>query len=178
MKTYRKNFQSYLNDLAARKPAPGGGSAAALIFCLGMGLMEKAMRYSLNDKPQLAKLCSVFEKLRKQVYNYIDLDGQLFNAIMASTGKRRDQFIKKSEKVIVDMAQACFKVFSLVKLAESDIKKGILSDFKIGVSCTRITLEACADNLEANNRLFKRENKFLPQLRKYLVCSQQSGENR
>ena len=46
MKSYRKDFKNYLNDLGKAKPAPGGGSAVCLIFCTGLSLIAKAINYS------------------------------------------------------------------------------------------------------------------------------------
>jgi len=37
-----QSLQQYLDDLAAKKPAPGGGSAAALVGATGCALLSMA----------------------------------------------------------------------------------------------------------------------------------------
>ena len=37
-----QSLQQYLDDLAAKKPAPGGGSAAALVGAIGCALLSMA----------------------------------------------------------------------------------------------------------------------------------------
>jgi len=45
-----RSLEGYLNALAAKKPVPGGGSAAAYAGALGLALSSMACEYSL-DKP-------------------------------------------------------------------------------------------------------------------------------
>jgi len=42
-------LREYLDDLAARKPAPGGGSAAALTASIGAALMSMVANYTLGN---------------------------------------------------------------------------------------------------------------------------------
>jgi formiminotetrahydrofolate cyclodeaminase len=43
-------IKKYLNDLAARTAAPGGGSAAALEASLGLSLMSMVLNYTISNK--------------------------------------------------------------------------------------------------------------------------------
>lgn len=74
------SLKKYLDDLAAKKPTPGGGSAAALSAGLGASLISMAVNFTLG-KPKYAKyeneLKKVLEKsenLRKEFLNLVDLD--------------------------------------------------------------------------------------------------------
>lgn len=157
---YRKDFSKYLRDLGRRIPAPGGGSAVCLSFCLGLSLIEKALRYSLpKDKEtrDLDKLAA----LRKKVFVYIDLDAHLFEKAMKAKGRVRELFLQKSEAMVVDAGNCCWELFLLAKKIESGIKKGIASDFYIGLELAKICFKGCAANLSANSRLFGVENKYL-----------------
>ncbi|MDD5195223.1 MAG: cyclodeaminase/cyclohydrolase family protein [Candidatus Omnitrophica bacterium] len=173
MKKYRTKFKTYFDDLAAKKPAPGGGSAACLIFCLGVSLLEKAIRYSLTGekitifyrtKEVLAKLSA----LQKKIALYIDLDGEIFENIMRSKGRQRVLLLKKSEQLIVETAKACYGAFLLAKGVESGIKKGISSDFFIGKESLSFSLKGCIYNLEANKNIFGRPNKFIKIFKMYI----------
>ena len=166
MKNYRTGFKKYLDDLSERKPTPGGGSAVCLIFCTGVSLIEKAISFSsfTDFKKQLKK----FQILRKRIYPYIDKDGYLFAKIMGSRGKKRAQFIRLSEGLIVDLGRASLEVFSLAKEVESGIKKTIISDFNIGLECVKIALLGCVLNLSANEKMFGTKSKFINSFKKSL----------
>ena len=184
MKNYRKDFRVYLADLARRRPSPGGGSAVCLIFCLGISLMEKSINYSIMLKPKTPKdkNCNKrlkgqllrLQKLSKKVYPCIDKDSYLFNKIMKAKGKKRLEVVRESEKLILELARACTKVFSLAKGIESGIKNSIISDFNIGLESLRVSLLGCVFNLEANSVLFGKENKNIGTLKKVLKKWQKS----
>jgi formiminotetrahydrofolate cyclodeaminase len=162
MKAYRTKFKSYVDDLAKKVHAPGGGSALCLVFCLGVSLIEMAMRFSqkASDK-KLATTLKKLKALRNKVYPGIDLDSKLFDQIMRSQGKKRDFALKKSEDLVVMVGRSCESVFLLAKSAKSGIKKGIISDFIIGLDLVRVVLKGCIFNLEANATLFGRRSKYI-----------------
>ena len=166
MKNYRKNFKIYLDDLGKRKPSPGGGSAVSLAFCLGVSLIEKAVNYS--DTKKFKKQIAILKSLRKKIYAYIDKDAYIFEKIMSSKGTKRLANIYASEKMIVDLAKSSQQVFSLAKAIESGIKKGIISDFHIGLKFVKIALFGCVSNLEANAKMFSKKNKYIGEFKKAL----------
>ncbi len=176
MQNYRNNFKTYLDDLAKRQPSPGGGSVLALNFCLGVGLIEKSIKYSVKLKPANEKDKSLSKKLkikarplialRKKAYSVIDKDAYLFNKIMVSKGKRRKQFIQRSENLISELIEYSGEVFSLAKEVESGIKNNIISDFKIGLELIKVTVLGSILNLEANQRMFGTRNKKIPKFKK------------
>lgn len=75
-----KSLKKYLNDLAAKLPAPGGGSAAALTASLGAALLSMVINFTLG-KPKYAAFESELkvilgktEKLRNEFLSLVDLD--------------------------------------------------------------------------------------------------------
>ncbi len=60
-------LKAYLDDLAAKKSAPGGGSAAALTASIGTSLMSMVANYTVG-KPEYkgveAKVAGILEKVR------------------------------------------------------------------------------------------------------------------
>jgi len=166
MKYYRTSFKKYLDDLGKRKPSPGGGSAVCLIFCTGISLIEKAINFSspIKFKNELKKL----QTLKKKVYPNIDKDGLIFAKIIGSKGKKRAQFIKLSEDLIISLGRGSLAVFSLAKDLKSGIKKSIISDFNIGLECIKVVLLGCILNLKANQKMFGRKSKFIGPFQKSL----------
>jgi len=161
MKKYAKNFKGYLDSLASRMPSPGGGSVVALASCLGISLIGKAMIFSSLKPERFKRDLKKLHALRKKIYPYIDKDAIIFAAILKTKGKKRLSLIRKSEKIILDTAKASIFLFSLAKRAESGIKNSIISDFHIGCNLIKVSLSGCIANLEANKRIFKRENPWI-----------------
>jgi len=151
---YQNKFKRYLNDLAAKKPAPGGGSAVSLVFCLGAALIEKALKYSVTSNKTFSPEIKRLSKLRERILTYSDLDGQLFSEIFKSKDAKKIEAVKNSEKIVVDIGKSCLVVLDLVKKVEFFVKKGIISDFIIGRETIVVVLEGCILNLEANSKMF------------------------
>ncbi len=81
MKKYKtQSLAKYLNDLAARVPAPGGGSAAALNAAMAASLISMVINFTLG-KPKYAAFVEELkgiliksEKLRVDFLDLVDLD--------------------------------------------------------------------------------------------------------
>ncbi len=46
----KESIEKYIQDLAARVPAPGGGSAASLVGALGISLLEMVANYTIGKE--------------------------------------------------------------------------------------------------------------------------------
>jgi len=80
------NLKKYLDDLAAKIPAPGGGSAAALSATLGASLISMVINFSLG-KMRFAKYESRLkdalrksEAFRQKFTDLIDLDVEAYQS--------------------------------------------------------------------------------------------------
>ncbi|MDD4953641.1 MAG: cyclodeaminase/cyclohydrolase family protein [Candidatus Omnitrophica bacterium] len=74
------SLKKYLDDLAGKLPAPGGGSAAALNAALGVSLVSMVVNFTLG-KPKYARyedelkdILDKSEKLREKFLSLVDLD--------------------------------------------------------------------------------------------------------
>ena len=62
-------MREYLDDLAAKKPAPGGGSAAALAASMGVSLMSMVANYTAGNpkyKSGEAKIVDIIAKYKEE----------------------------------------------------------------------------------------------------------------
>jgi formiminotetrahydrofolate cyclodeaminase len=128
------SLKKYLDDLAAKLPAPGGGSAAALTAGLGTALISMVINFTLG-KPKyvryqadLAKTLTSAERIRKRLLELVDLDVAAF--------KSKD--INKSLSVPFEVANLCYEA---MRLCPPLVKKGninLVSD----VATAAIMLEA------------------------------------
>ena len=80
----------------------------------------------------------------------------------------RSRLIKENQELIAYIGHRSHKVFSLSQALESGIKRGIISDFRIGLNMARVTLAGCIANLEANHKLFGTKSPDIKVFRNYL----------
>lgn len=81
MNNYRdESIKKYLDDLAGKLPAPGGGSAAALAAALGISLVSMVINFT-SGKPKYARYekelkrsLEKSEELRERFSHLVDLD--------------------------------------------------------------------------------------------------------
>ena len=83
----------YLDDLAARKPAPGGGSAAALSAAVGASLMSMVANYTIGNpkykavETKAASILKRSEKCRADFAALVDKDVEAYQKLSAGMKK-------------------------------------------------------------------------------------------
>lgn len=144
-------IKKYLNDLAAKLPAPGGGSAAAMDAALGVCLISMVVNFTLG-KPKYLKYESILknilvksEKLRDEFSNLIDLD-----------------VIAYKSKNIRDALNVPFMVCRLcaegIKLCPPLITKGnlnLISDVAVAAILLESAYTAAYFNVEINLKFIR-----------------------
>ena len=85
MQSYKKvSLNQYVNYLAAKRPVPGGGSAAALVASCGTALISMVANYALGRKQskrietQIKNTLRKTEKIRKRLIQLVDLDAKAY----------------------------------------------------------------------------------------------------
>ncbi|MFH0762665.1 MAG: cyclodeaminase/cyclohydrolase family protein [Candidatus Omnitrophota bacterium] len=143
------SLKKYLDDLAAKLPAPGGGSAAALSAALGASLISMVVNFSLG-KPKYAcyenDLKGIFRKsegLRRQFLNLVDLD------VRAYKGRN----IRDALDVPFMLARLCLEG---IKLCPPLVKKGninLISDVAVAAVLLEAAFSSAQYNVEINLKL-------------------------
>ena len=94
-----ENIKKYVDDLAARLPAPGGGSAAGLSGALGTALLEMVCNFTVGKEKYkdveqaMQGYLTTLKKIREEFMILIDEDVRAYSTI-------RDAFKGKDKKVI------------------------------------------------------------------------------
>lgn len=115
-----KPLKKYIDDLAARTPAPGGGSAAAVSGALGCALLsmvanftvgkEKYKKYEKEIKGILLKC----ESYRKRFLELVDLDVKTYSAYAnAKDKKSKSRAKKESQRIVKEIASLSYKAIQL-----------------------------------------------------------------
>ena len=158
------SLKQYLNDLAAKLPAPGGGSAAALTAALGVSLISMVLNFTIG-KPkyaqyenELKEIFSQSEKLREQFLNLVDLD------VVAYKSKN----IRDALDVPFMVCRLCFEG---IELCPPLIKKGnpnLISDVAVAAILLESAFASAYFNVEINLKSLKEDKKFASQVREEL----------
>ena len=145
--SYKNNtLAKYLDDLAAKLPAPGGGSAAALNGALGASLISMVVNFTLG-KPKYAKYendlkvaLEKSERLRKELLDLVDLD-----VVAYKSNNLRDAL-----GIPFMVARLCFEG---IKLCPGLIVKGnknLISDVAVAAVFLESAFAAAYFNVEIN----------------------------
>jgi len=141
-----QSLDKYLNDLAARLPAPGGGSAAALNAAMAASLISMVVNFSLG-KPKYAVfqkdlkvILAESERLRKEFLNLVDLDVAAYQS----------KDLRQALAVPLRLAKLCAQT---AKLCPPLIKKGninLITDVAVAAIFLESAFMAACFNVEIN----------------------------
>jgi len=136
----------YLDDLAAKLPAPGGGSAAALNAGLGASLISMVVNFTLG-KPkysehdaELKKILEKSESLRSEFLNLVDLDVTAY--------KSKD--IKQALDVPFQLCRLCFEGAGLCPLLIEKGNVNLISDVAVAAILLESAFASAYFNVEIN----------------------------
>lgn len=174
------SLKDYLDDLAAKLPSPGGGSAAALTAAQGASLISMVVNFTLG-KPKYAEYESELkgilgksEKLRKDFLGLVDKD------VLAYQSKN----IRDALNVPFMVARLCFEA---AKLCPGLLSKGnlnLISDVAVAAVLLESAFRSAYFNVEINlesladKKLSGRVRKELSQKSKQIEKIRQDTEDK
>jgi formiminotetrahydrofolate cyclodeaminase len=159
-----ESLKKYLDDLAAKLPAPGGGSAAALAAGLGASLISMVVNFTLG-KPKYARyenelkqILEKSEKLGLEFINLVDLD------IVAYKSKNLEDALNIPFMV-------CRLCFEGINLCPPLIQKGninLISDVAVAAVMLEAAFASAYFNVEINLASLA-DKKLAKEIRKELL---------
>ena len=162
------SIETYLNDLAARKPAPGGGSAAALNAAIGTGLMSMVASYTDGAQGVLKKT----EEARKRLQVLIDADIEAYGKLSRAMKECKDP--AKLDASYREAAKPPYEVCKIsaecLKLCEELAERGnknLITDVAIAAICLEGAFFAAKYNVYINLKYIK-DMDFIGEIHKVL----------
>lgn len=160
----RKKFKDYtlkkyLDELASRKPIPGGGSASALTAAMGAALLSMVGQYSLGKgKPaSVEKLLKAnlkqTEIYRERFLKLVDLDADAYLKIVESRGKSpkiQDQANKNANKVSLEICHHCFKTIDTAAVLVEHGNQRLISDIEAAIEMLMAAFNSSMAMVQAN----------------------------
>jgi methenyltetrahydrofolate cyclohydrolase len=141
-----KTLRDYLDDLAAKLPAPGGGSAAALTASEAAALTSMVINFTIGKpryakyEAELKKMLEESERLRNEFLRLVDLD------VTAYESKN----IRDALDVPFMITRLCFEG---IKLCPPLITKGnqnLISDVAVAAILFEAAFTSAYFNVEIN----------------------------
>jgi formiminotetrahydrofolate cyclodeaminase len=161
--------RDFAAELAAKKPVPGGGGAAALTGALGTALNSMVVNYSLGKKKLLQfeeqhmDILSRAEELRIKMLNLVEKDAESFEplskAYVMPKETEQEQALKEEtlQKCLKTACEAPLETLTLsyegILLHEELIEictKTIVSDVGVGIQCLKAAINSAYLNVLIN----------------------------
>ena len=96
----------FLDDVAARTPAPGGGGASAMTAALAAGLVAMAARFSQAQLPGAAEVASRADELRHRATELVTEDGQAYGCVLEALALPRDAAGDRDQRIRAALERA------------------------------------------------------------------------
>lgn len=161
--------REFANELAAKKPVPGGGGAAALTAALGTALNSMVANFSIGKKKIIEyeeehkDLLERGNILREKLIDLVDKDAECFEplskayAMPSNTEEERIQKESEMQKCLkvacsvpMEILEYTYEAIMLHKEILHISSKNIISDVGVGVQCLKAALNSAYLNVLIN----------------------------
>lgn len=161
--------RNFADELAAKKPVPGGGGAAALAGALGAALNSMVVNYSVGKKKLLQfeeqhmDILRRAEVLRNKLLDLVEKDAKSFEPLSRAyiMPKETEQEQKIKEETLQKcLKEACEAPLETLKLSYEGIllheelieicTKTIVSDVGVGIQCLKAAINSAYLNVLIN----------------------------
>lgn len=162
-------LNKYLDEAAAKLPAPGGGSVSALCGALGAAMASMVANFTVGKEKykevenEVSQLLSQSEELRKRLMKLMDADVEVYGKVSAAyrlpkatdeEKAKRSQAIqeacKEALKVPLKTAECCHEILKLSQRLVDIGNVNLISDVGVAVILAEAALQGAALNVEIN----------------------------
>lgn len=158
-----KTLKQYLDDLAAKLPAPGGGAAAALTASCGAALISMVINFTLG-KPKYAK----YEKELKDVLDKSEkLRGDFLDLVDKDVIAYQSKDLRSALDVPFMVCRLCFEAVRLCPPLITKTNKNLISDVAVAAVLLESAFAGAYFNVAINLR-YLADKKLTGSVRKEL----------
>ncbi len=162
-------IRKYLDDAAAKLPAPGGGSIAAAIGALGASMASMVANFTIGKKKyadvedEMRIILELVETEREDLTDLIDTDVAAYGEVSAAYGmpkgsdeekKSRSSAIKDACRTAMtspmDAARCCARIAAACERLVDIGNKNLITDVGVSVLASDTGCKAAALNVEIN----------------------------
>lgn len=166
---YFESVERYVNDLAAKIHAPGGGSASALVGAIGVACLEMVANFTVDKKgyeqhqEEIKIILNRLENLRKALLGLMDEDVEVYTHLNQAyklpkntpeEQRSRSEEIQKALRFALSIPENILKISNLaLEIAERLLhigNKNLISDVFCGAEFLRAAVLGAKANVEIN----------------------------
>ena len=166
-----RSLDRFLDELASKAPAPGGGSVAALSGALAAGLVSMVCNLTVGKKKyahveeDIKNILAQSEALRRELVNLLEEDVQVYTQVSKAYKMPRETeeerrgraeaiqaALKEATAVPMAVAEACVKVLDLCTPVAEKGNVRAVSDAGIAALMAEAGLRSAALNVLINLR--------------------------
>jgi glutamate formiminotransferase/formiminotetrahydrofolate cyclodeaminase len=162
-------LNQFLDELASRSPAPGGGSVAALSGALGAALTTMVCHLTIGKKKyadvqrEMESVLKRSEELRASFSKLVEKDVEAFNSVMNAFSLPREteeqmrvrtgaveEATKKATLVPLKVMELCMEALPLTKAIAEKGNRNSISDAGVSALMLGAACEGAALNVRIN----------------------------
>ncbi len=160
---YNSQFRKYLNDLAAKTPTPGGGSAAAVSCALGTSLLTMVANFSLGKKKsrlinqEIKNVLKESKQISAKLNRLIDDDIKYYKRVRnirrimkKKASKRLDAAVKKSVDTSMQICTYSYEAAKLCRLLSEKGNPNLITDTASAILFLESGLVSAGFNIKIN----------------------------
>jgi methenyltetrahydrofolate cyclohydrolase len=137
--------RSFLDEVAARTPAPGGGAVAAMTAASAAALVSMAARFS--DQDPLAK---TGDELRARLTQLATDDAKAYTAVLTTKGEARREALRIATEVPRNIAATATKVAALAHTLVEHGNPRLIGDARVAELMAEAASKAAQVLVEIN----------------------------
>jgi len=164
-----KTLKKYLDDLGAKLPAPGGGSASALVSATGTALLSMTSNFTVDKKgyeqyqEEIKEILSELESGQKRLCELIDIDVKVYEKVATAykLPKNTDDEKRIREQQIQQVLKEALEVpYEIITVSQKMIiiaerltvigNKNLISDVGCGTNFLLAGIESAKFNVDIN----------------------------
>ena len=155
--------RGFLDQVAARTPAPGGGVAAAVTGAMAAGLVAMAARFSATQLSGASDLADQADKLRLMAAQLADMDARAYAAVLDVFRRRGDadqaweaqrrEALLAAATVPLEIAEIGARVAELAVRVAQDGNPNLRGDAVTGALLAAASARSAASLVDINVRL-------------------------
>lgn len=162
-------IKEFIELLASKEPAPGGGSAAALVGSIGVALSSMVANLTIGkekfkDKEELMKeIVQKNEKLQKELLELIEKDAEAFNKVADALKlpknnpeekeKRKEileNALKEASLVPLEVMKKSLEALKILENTLGNSTPNAVSDIGVSALCLKSAIQSAWLNVKIN----------------------------
>jgi formiminotetrahydrofolate cyclodeaminase len=162
----------FLESLAARRPAPSGGAAAALTLAMAAALTAMAARFARSA--ELNALAGPADELRARLIELADADAEVSADVLAAGRDRaaRAEAMRAATEVPLEMARRGAEVAGLAARLAAEGNQNLAGDARAAVLLAEAGVRAAAELVGINVRQGELDGAAIADARAYIRAAQ------